>query len=266
LGNIAVIVIDMLNIPVTVLKYLRNYCDLLIVFDDLNRLENSHFKGIIVQPQETFRQETASRNQPYVIKGADFFPLRRIFRVYRVKKSFRAHVRNILVTLGGSAPASTISMLIRVLDSTLEDRIFIHAVLGYSLIGEKRYSSKRVIIHQNMKNLAAFIAKADAAIISGGFTKFECMCIGTPFCIVSRNAHQRKLAEKFSTRGFAVNLGHIGSRKSDAVDFGNKVLKFLRNDSLRHTMFKKTRKLVDGKGSVRILKLVNAHLERGKNE
>jgi spore coat polysaccharide biosynthesis predicted glycosyltransferase SpsG len=111
--------------------------------------------------------------------------------------------------------------------------------------------------------MAEFIAGMDLGIIAGGFIKFESMCIGTPFVLISLCAHQEKLAKKFANRGYGIYLGAIKNILAHQDRFKRKIEDFLVNETLRKEMFEKSRQLVDGKGSSRILEMVKAGLAGG---
>lgn len=257
-GKYEAIVVDILKVPVNVLTKIRHYCNCLIVFDDLGRLANRDLEALIVCPQETFRSSFERKKRGILVKGADYFSLMDNFLFHRRLKTFQDSVSNILISLGG-APSIKHSLLVaRFLDATLDKKISIHVVLGYATNKLKSKFSKRIIFYNQLPDLVALIKKVDLGIISAGFIKFEFMCIGTPFCMVSLNSHQASLAKKFSSKGFGIYLGDINSMRTNAKVFSKKIQKFVADCSLRKNIFVRSRKLVDGKGSIRLLKLFKA--------
>jgi spore coat polysaccharide biosynthesis predicted glycosyltransferase SpsG len=157
-------------------------------------------------------------------------------------------------------PSKTYTLqLIRLLDHFLDKTINLYAVMGYEPgeINNHRFSS-RVHIEKNLDNMAAFITKMDVGIIAGGFIKFEFMCIGTPFLLISLCDHQQKLARKFASHGYGVYLGEIKNLIANPGKFQRKMESFLSNETLRKEMFENSRRLVDGQGSSRILEMVNS--------
>ena len=262
IGNPAVIIVDILYFPLKDLRVLKNYCKFLIVFDDLHKLVDKQIEGVIICPQETFKNKIEYKKYTCIVKGADFFPLKNTYRLYRKRKIFSNSVKHILISLGGFPAREDILFLIGNLDDCLDKKIFIHAVLGYSLFGLNKLFSKRIVIHTKLEDLGALITKADLGIISAGFVKFEFMCIGTPFCIVSINSHQKELAKKFSSKGYGIYLGYAKALRAKPKNFCKKINYLLYANLLRKEMFLRSRKLIDGNGDVRLLKFISDLLER----
>jgi spore coat polysaccharide biosynthesis predicted glycosyltransferase SpsG len=254
----AVIIIDIYRISINVIKKIENYCDYLVNFDDMQRRVQHSINGVFLCPQEPFNREIESREPTVVAKGTDFFPLRQIFTRYREQHQFKKNITNIGIILGG-VPSKTYTLqLIRQLDHFLDKTINLHAVMGYEP-GEIQHHwfSSRVHIEKNVDNMAAFITEMDVGIIAGGFIKFEFMCIGTPFLLVSLCYHQQKLARKFASHGYGVYFGEMKNLIANPGKFQRKMESFLSNETLRTEMFENSRRLVDGQGSSRILEMVN---------
>lgn len=253
-----VIIVDIYRISSGVLHKIENYCDLLVNFDDMQRRIQHRINGVFLCPQEPFNREIISGDTTTVIKGSDYFPLRREFTHYREKKQFREEVTKIGIILGG-VPSKTLTWeLIRVMDGFLDKSLHLHVVMGFSPeeIDVEMFSS-RVHLVKNVENMAEFITEMDMGITAGGFIKFEMMCIGTPFLLVSLCDHQQRLARKFAAGGYGVYLGEIKNLLAQQKRFRRKLESFLANAALREKMFGNSRQLVDGKGSSRIFALVN---------
>lgn len=257
----AVIIIDIYRISINVIKRIGNYCDFLVNFDDMQRRVQYSINGVFLCPQEPFNREIETRGPTVVAKGSDFFPLRKIFTQYREQHQLKKNITNIGIILGG-VPSKTYTLqLIRLLDHFLDKTIKLHAIMGYEPGEIQNHSfSSRVHIGKNVDNMAAFITEMDIGIIAGGFTKFEFMCIGTPFLLVSLCNHQQKLARKFSSNGYGVYLGEIKNLIANPGKFQRTMESFLSNETLREEMFGNSRRLVDGQGSSRILEIVNSSI------
>jgi spore coat polysaccharide biosynthesis predicted glycosyltransferase SpsG len=255
----AVIIIDIYRISINVIKRIEKYCDFLVNFDDMQRRVQYPINGVFLCPQEPFNREIEPRGPTIVVKGTDFFPLRQIFTRYRKQQQLKKNVTNIGIILGG-VPSKTYTLqLIRLLDYFLDKTINLHGVMGYEPGEIHNHSfSSRVHIGKNVDNMAAFITEMDVGIIAGGFIKFEFMCIGTPFLLVSLCNHQQELARKFASNGYGVYLGEIKNLIANPGKLQRKMESFLLNETLRVEMFGNSRRLVDGQGSSRILEIVNS--------
>jgi UDP-2,4-diacetamido-2,4,6-trideoxy-beta-L-altropyranose hydrolase len=261
-GKYQTIIIDIYRISIDVLKKIEKYCDFLVNFDDMQRRVKHKIKGAFICPQEPFNRVTYHHRAFTLARGADYFPLRKEFLEYRGKKHFQKEVRNIGICLGGVPEPGETLELIRLLDQFPGEKINLHAVMGYeSERSETSTFSKRVHFYKNVDNMAEFITGMDVGIIAGGFIKFEFMCIGTPFLLVARAKHQQELARKFSEKGFGIYMGTLKQILAHPTAFEQKITDFLSNTGLRKKMFENSRRLVDGKGSTRILEMVNSAIE-----
>jgi spore coat polysaccharide biosynthesis predicted glycosyltransferase SpsG len=258
----AVIIVDIYRISIGVIKKIENYCDFLVNFDDMQRRIQHSIDGIFVCPQEPFKQEIVTRGTVTVLKGTDYFPLRGVFTQYREQKRFRKDVKNVGILLGGVPPRTYTLELTRLLDSFLDKKINLHVVMGFKPEEIKGVLfSPRVHIKKKVDNIAAFIAEMDVGIIAGGFIKFEMMCVGTPFLLISLCDHQQKLARKFAAKGYGIYLGEIKVLIANRKKIQRKMESFLLNQTLREDIFGNSRRLVDGKGSSRILEMVKSRID-----
>jgi spore coat polysaccharide biosynthesis predicted glycosyltransferase SpsG len=259
-GKYRVIIIDIYRISIDVIKKIETYCDFLINFDDMQRRVQQQIKGTFICPQEPYNCAVSlDGHLIHTARGADYFPLRKEFSRYREKKRLQKEVKDIGICLGGVPEPEETLELIRLLDRFLDKKINLHVVMGFKPgeIPATAFSS-RVTFVRNIDNMAAFIEKMDVGIIAGGFVKFEFMCIGTPFLLVSRARHQHQLAKKFSEKGFGVYMGPLKEVLDYPQTFEQKMNAFLEDNELREKMFEDSRRLVDGKGSSRILDMVNS--------
>jgi spore coat polysaccharide biosynthesis predicted glycosyltransferase SpsG len=262
-GGYRVIVVDIYRISLAVVRRIQAYCRVLVHFDDMKRRINRSLNGfnttcVFICPQEPFNSTIETRGTITIAKGTDYFPLRRVFKEYRAKKRFNGSVRHIGLILGGVPTGERVVALTRMLDDFLAKHIDIHVVTGYdpAEIDTGCFSS-RVRIIKNVDNMAELISGLDLGIIAGGFIKFEFLCIGTPFLMVSLCAHQETLARRYAARGCGVYLGKMGELTANPARFEKKMNAFLANREKRETMFNNARRLVDGDGSSRILAMVN---------
>jgi spore coat polysaccharide biosynthesis predicted glycosyltransferase SpsG len=257
-GNYQVIIIDIYRVSIEVIKKIENYCDFLINFDDMQRRVQHQIRGAFICPQEPYNSEVYRWRTFTRARGADYFPLQKKFSQYREKKRFQKKVRDIGISLGGVPEPGETLELIRLLDRFLDKKINLHVVMGFEPAAVKKDTfSRKVNFYENV-DMAEFIPGMDIGIIAGGFVKFEFMCIGTPFVLVSRAKHQHQLAKKFSGKGFGIYMGTLKQVLAHPRTFEQKMNSFLSNNKLRKKMYENSRRLVDGKGSSRILEIVNS--------
>lgn len=263
-GPFDIIIVDIYRISPGVIARIKKHCKLLIHFDDMQlRLSrNPDLDGVFICPQEPFNRVESKKGGLTVIRGTDFFPLRPEFARYRSLKQFSPGVSAVGVILGGVPDPGYTLELVKQLDHVLDKQVQLKVVMGYEPddIDTGAYSH-RVSFTKNVEDMAGFIADIDVGIIAGGFIKFEMMCVGTPFGLISLCEHQQKLARKFSRHGYGVYWGTIADVLARPDGFGRKITAFLADAPLREKMFTDSRRLVDGKGSSRIVELADEFIE-----
>ncbi len=192
-----------------------------------------------------------------VFKGADYFPLRMTFKSSRDGKVFKSQVNDIVLSFGGTPNPQKMLPVVKLLDGSLAEEIRIHAILGYiPAEPDTQTFSRRVSFYEKVDNMAALIAEMDLGIISSGFTKFEFMCIGTPFGLISFSTHQEILAKKFSSQGYGIFLGKVEDVLARSDRFHKMVTDLVSGVQLRKEMFVRSRRLVDGQGSIRVSNII----------
>jgi len=263
-GNYDLLIVDALNVPEFALRKLRTYCTSLIVFDDMHHTVNKNIRGVIICPQETYRIAVTLRGHSCILRGADFFQSVPHFNATERKVRYVSAVKNIVICLGGTPPLKAMYKLAETLDNTLDKKLKIHFVGGYSsdMVRTSGFS-RRIVFHKHITNMAAFLSKMDMGIISGGFIKFECMCLGLPFLLIARNPHQEELACRFASQGFGEYAGRLSEISKHPERLRKMVRKMLDSKKLRKTMSLRSRRLVDGEGINRISNFAHTLMKRG---
>jgi spore coat polysaccharide biosynthesis predicted glycosyltransferase SpsG len=99
------------------------------------------------------------------------------------------------------------------------------------------------------------MVKADIAISGGGSTCWELACLGLPNIIIYvAPDNQQAIVEKLDKEGIAINLGWF--RKVNETDITTTVEKLINNPDKRQKMSRNGKRLVDGKGVTKVVKIV----------
>ena len=258
------IVVDLYPPEKNLLAALKDYCAYLLCFDDMDHLGETDIPGVILRPQETFNRRIQRKGNTTIVLGRDYFPLRPDVIHSRKSKRFKVQMKNIALVLGGAPQEKSVLALTRLLDGILDRDISLHIVGGFTPSpDELPFSSPRIFVKSNVDAMGRFIQGMDMGIIAGGFVKYEFMCIGTPYAMLSLCSHQGMLGRKFSAQGYGVFWGHIRECLSAPQKMKTKVLSFIADEKRREEISVRSRKLVDGHGSGRILQMVT-HLNEGK--
>lgn len=103
-------------------------------------------------------------------------------------------------------------------------------------------------------NLASRMAHADLAITAGGNTMYELACVGTPSIVVSGERLDVPSAQDLARRGAAINLGFGADVSERAI--AEAVNQLASRSDRRRRMRECGKRLVDGRGAERIVRLV----------
>ena len=122
-----------------------------------------------------------------LLLGADYVPLRTQFREHTKDYVKRNGIHRIFLTTGGSDPMGISELLIRSIltEPSFQDAT-IHLLTGRffhaseELFGADALFGKRVILHQNVSNVAEIMAACDIGITPAGTTLYELSACGVP--------------------------------------------------------------------------------------
>ena len=249
-----IIIIDKKEESSSIIKQLKkssNYC---FAIDYVGKNRNLLENGVnILYPKSGVKQKAYSGLQ-YAILNKNF----------KKTKSIRKKVNSILILQGGADTYCLIPQIINSLNYLNED-FKITVIVGPSfkcwkkLEKSKKYSKHFISILHNVQNMSTEMLKHDLAITAGGMTLLELSRTGIPSVVICGEKLEEETAILMEKKGFGINLGFS---KSISMDKLAKKTQLLINDyELRKKMNKTGPKLVDGKGSFRITKII---LEGGK--
>jgi spore coat polysaccharide biosynthesis predicted glycosyltransferase SpsG/molybdopterin-guanine dinucleotide biosynthesis protein A len=144
-------------------------------------------------------------NGPRRFQGPRYAMLRDEFLPVAPRHKAHDLVLDILVTFGGSYPGRLTEKTLQALES-VQGAFDIHVVRG---VASGRVSTKdhRVILHDDVDNMAELMARADLAITSCGRTVLELIRCQTPTIAMAQNAHEMKHESAHWQYG-VTNLGY----------------------------------------------------------
>ena len=217
-------IFDLLETPEPLLKITKS-----VVFNDIGK---NYTNGDI------FIQAQVLKNYPNLknkinLNGPSYFPVADEILAQK-RTAIAKEAKNLLIVLGGTLPQKyeeTISTLI-----------------------QKLPDMKCFIAGQKKEELPKQMAEADIALAAGGFTKYELAALGIPTLLVSIVEHQKELAEAFAKTGVADYLGRLDDLSVDKL--AGAIVQLAQDFSRRKNMSEAGLKLVDGKGSARIIQTV----------
>jgi len=234
---------------------IRKYVEKIIVIDDLaNRKHNCD-----VLIDQNFYKNMKKRYEKLVprdciqLEGPKYALLRSEFKSIRKKLKRKYRLRYILVSFGGSDPTNETYKVLRAL-MMLNLKCKIDVVVGSNnpnkiLIKRLCSNISFCSFHEQPKNIAKLMAKADLAIGAGGTTTWERCCLGLPAIVSILSDDQQKLTEEVAKIGCVINLGRVS--KLTSTNYVNALKK--TETRMLQRMSEKCLRLVDGCGARRVV-------------
>ena len=111
---------------------------------------------------------------------------------------------------------------------------------------------ERFEILETPPDMAALMLWCDAAVISGGLTKYELAATGTPGISLAQHEEEDRLTALFAAKGSIKHLG-MGSAVQEQT-IAQAAAGLLNNFKERQAMASAGKKLVDGRGLERVLR------------
>ncbi len=161
--------------------------------------------------------------------------------------------RYVIVSLGGSDPAGGTG---RVLEALARGKLDIVAVVGPAFNHQVRLPIRptaRVRVVRNPRRLASLFQWSDVAISAGGSTVYELAACGTPAITVSENKAQESHGKCLQEFGV---VEHVGPAERVGEDLLQITQDLLRDRPWRTKMSRNGRKLVDGLGTERVMRML----------
>lgn len=249
-----IIIANQLNTPVYEMNQLREKSKILVTIDDVG--EGSQLADL------RFNVLYPIANS---ISDFKYIPLASTFqKKHSLPISIKKHVKNIVVTQGGSDTYGFTPTIVKALHC-LSANICCNIVLGPNYVhfvqleealqGIK--ASTKII--QGESDLSNLMLEADLAISAGGITLFELACLGIPTIVVCGETFEEVTANRLQSEGFGINMGF--GKQLDETKFQNAVINLISNDGLRLKMGLRGKELIDGLGFTRMVSFIIKFLE-----
>jgi spore coat polysaccharide biosynthesis predicted glycosyltransferase SpsG len=188
----------------------------------------------------------------YFITDENFYKNKKLINSVRQKNFF-----NVTITMGGSDPTNLTYWILKIL---LENtKINLSIILG-PFYNKSKLFKKMIALHDNCKIINSptkiwnIFKNSDLVITSAGSTLFELSIQGIPCISIIAIKHQKLYAEYFHKKGVTINLGFKSKISKSKIN--NTISQLLCNDKKRKSMCKLGPKIVDGKGTQRVCKIL----------
>ena len=183
-----------------------------------------------------------------------------IRKARRPRRIIRKEVRKILVTMGGADPSNQILKVLKAIERAGLRRGSVLVIAGSAnrrfqeLRRFARKLSCRCRVLRSTLRMGAEMARADLGIGSAGRIATEMAFLGLPGLRIILADNQRRLIRKIHRRGAAINLGW--HRRLTPKRLANEMRRLIDDVALRKKMSHKGRLLLDGKGTERVVRIL----------
>jgi len=184
---------------------------------------------------------------------------------FKKRKVITKNVSSILVLQGGS---DTYCLIPRIIDAInlIDGNFYITVVVGPSfkcwkkLHSAKNRSTKLLKILSNVKNMSSIMLKNDLVITGGGMTLLELSYCGIPSIIICGQKIEEETANLLQKKGFGINLGF--NPKISKSTISQTTNQLILDYPLRKKMNNVGKKLLDNKGTDRVVTIISKYLDR----
>lgn len=196
------------------------------------------------------------KNAGKVFAGGAYTPLREQFSLhpYHVWDE----VKDLFLSTGGTDPFNIAGSLAAKLIASGDFRdVSIHILTGPMHVHRAELKTlseqnDRILLHENVTDMAALMAECDLAFSAGGTTLYELCAVGVPSVSYSMADNQMPGAQAFDQAGLIPWAGDVRNNP-DFFDLAlKKLLALSKNPAARKEQSTKMRMAIDGAGAERI--------------
>jgi UDP-2,4-diacetamido-2,4,6-trideoxy-beta-L-altropyranose hydrolase len=230
-----------------------------LALDDDARFDFYEADVVLNQNMDAIAESYKREVSTHLLLGAKYVLLRPEFLVERSQKEIAGVARKVLVTTGGSDSKNVTSTVVRALPR-LGDDLEATVVVGG---GSPHYESLQALVERlpvkvrlerSPANMAPIMRWADVAISAAGGTCWELAFLGVPMILITVSRDQERNAAAISKSGAALSLGWHANLSEHEISDAVKSL--INSRDGRRAMSERAQKLVDGKGSARVVEFL----------
>lgn len=233
----------------------------LLVIDDTAHLPYYHADVLLNQNIKAERLAYRYDPDTLLLLGTSYALLRPEFLSWRGwHRCIRDVARQVLVMMGGGDPDNVTMKVIQALQQVDIPDLKAKIVVGPAnphleiLCQAARSSGGRIEIMADVSDMPELMAWADVAVSAGGSTCLELAFMGLPTVVLVVAHNQRETTEGLQKAGAAVSLGW--HERVDGERITDEITALCRDPDQRRELSQNGRRLVDGRGTERLLGLM----------
>lgn len=243
------------------LKKLHGLSPLLVLFEDLEI--NTKCADLIVIPYVGAESLQLKDTSKYLL-GSKYFVLRNEFiSIPQVNKG--SDVKSVLVSMGG-ADVNKLTVKVVEVIIAISKKIHINIVLG-PISRSKRKDIMNLFnssfdsyeIFESPNNMAQLMNESDLGVFSSGLTQYEASAMGLPMIIISLNNYHRHVVDEFEKMKSCISFGVFDEGRKLCLQ--KSIHNLMVDKIVRYDMSNNGKKIVDGKGTDRIIKNIQSRLK-----
>ena len=232
----------------------------LLFIDDTGHAD--HYSADLVLNQNAHAHEDLYKNRESytrLLLDTEYTLLRREFLSWAAwKREIPTQVKRLLITLGGGDPENVTTKIVESIQLMDTQELELTVIVGGSNPHQKavkealdRLSCDTQIL-KNTKEMPRLMAWEDIAITGGGSTCWESAFMGLPSAVFVLADNQSDIATGLHAAGVVLNLGP--HKDVDLKGIATELKALMENQKWRKEMSLMGKRLVDGQGSMRVLK------------
>ena len=207
--------------------------------------------------------EMYGQKEPYtrLLLGAKYFALRREFKQWEgANRDVPAIARKVLVTMGGGDANNATAMVLNALQATKISELEVVLVIGgsnphrSSLEEAASHSNYHIRLERNTIRMPELMAWSDIAVSAGGGTSYELAFLRVPAVLITVSENQVSSCRIFAEEGAAIHAGWYHSLDTQAL--AQSMLYVVNSQSLRKSLAENGLRIVDGRGSERVVQAI----------
>jgi UDP-2,4-diacetamido-2,4,6-trideoxy-beta-L-altropyranose hydrolase len=238
-----------------------------VLFIDDNGHAGKYYADLILNQNLHGRVSLYAKRAPHaaLLLGPRYALLRREFLEHRKGgRRIREKGNRILIAMGGSDPRNLTSRILRALQSTSLPPLEIAAAIGGSnphlaeIENAADRSRHRVSLVKDATDMAGLMMWADFAIAAAGGTSWEFCALALPALLTPVASNQLASARSLKRAGAALLFPSV---PLNGKKLAGQVLQLVRSASLRRTLSRGARALVDARGAGRVAAVLQKRLK-----
>ena len=251
--NADIVIVDSYLADISFYETLSNLVKIPVYIDDAKRLD--YPRGIVVNGN-IYAEELNYPNKDGVtyFLGTKYTPLRKAFGEVQEKK-IKEKVESIMITLGGNDAKNMTPRILSLLRNNypnLKKNVIIgKAFQNIDEIKGEADKNTNLIHYPDAEEMKEIMLESDIAISAGGQTLYELARVGVPTVGICVAENQLKNVKGWEKAGFLEHADWYN--KENILEKIKNAMEFLKDLEVRKGKFKIAKKIVDGKGSLRII-------------